>query len=131
MDNLNLEQRKRNMRAIKSSNCSSTEKLFRIFLKKFHITGWRANLSKAFGKPDFSFSQKKLVIFIDGCFWHGCPFHYKSPTSNIDYWNNKVQKNKNRDIEVNNYYREKGWRVVRILEHEVKSDLEKYLDILR
>ncbi len=75
---------------------------------------------KAFGKPDFIDWKKKTAIFIDGCFWHKCPIHYKQPKSNKKYWMPKLERNSIRDNEVNLAYQNSGWKVVRIWEHELR-----------
>lgn len=74
---------------------------------------------KAFGSPDFIDWKNKTVIFIDGCFWHKCPMHYKKPKSNEKYWKQKIRKNILRDKEVGIVYRNAGWKVVRIWEHDL------------
>jgi DNA mismatch endonuclease, patch repair protein len=94
----------------------ATIKIFR----EFKIVGWRRKLS-LFGKPDFVFPQKRIAIFVDGCFWHGCPKHQKSPKSNRYFWKKKLFTNKERDNLVNLVLRKKGWRVLRIWEHELKN----------
>lgn len=79
MDNLTRSQRKKNMSSIKRSNNKSTEISFLTYLKKNKIKGWRRQPKKYFGSPDFIFPKIKLVIFLDGCFWHGCRMHFKMP----------------------------------------------------
>lgn len=92
-------------------------KLFR--LNK--ITGWRRH-QKIFGKPDFVFSKLKLAVFVDGCFWHGCPRHASKPKSNRAFWNQKLSANKNRDVLVNQQLKKLGWRVIRIWECALKKN---------
>ena len=79
--------------------------------------------SKLPGKPDFVFPQHKVVVFVDGCFWHGCPDHYQAPATRPDFWRGKLLRNKARDASVTQQLNEAGWRVVRVWEHAVKSDL--------
>jgi len=85
---------------------------------------YRKNLGGLPGKPDMVFSTMKTVVFIDSCFWHGCPKHLRMPKSNVDYWNNKIKRNKERDDATNREYKNSGWQVVRIWEHDVKTSLE-------
>lgn len=73
------------------------------------------------GRPDFADRKKRIAIFIDGCFWHKCPKHYKEPKSNKKYWLPKIAKNVERDKKINKEYKKKGWKVVRIWEHEFKK----------
>jgi len=72
-----------------------------------------------FGKPDFVFPKLKLAIFVDGCFWHGCPKHATKPKNNRLFWRRKLSANKKRDSLVTIALRRGGWRVVRIWEHEL------------
>src|SRR5690242_14094898 len=82
------------------------------------ITGWRRNQS-VFGKPDFVFIKLKLAIFVDGCFWHGCPKHCNQPANNRAFWRRKLTANKTRDRVVARTLRRAGWRVMRVWEHEL------------
>ena len=91
-------------------------KIFRLH----RMTGWRRH-QPAFGKPDFVFSALKVAVFVDGCFWHGCPAHSCTPASNRQFWTKKLASNKARDRLVNRTLRRAGWRVVRIWEHELKT----------
>ena len=75
---------------------------------------------KAFGKPDFIDWKKKIAIFIDGCFWHCCPIHSKKPKQNAGYWLPKLQRNLTRAKEVEIAYKNAGWKIVRIWEHELR-----------
>ena len=70
---------------------------------------------------DLVFRRERVAVFVDGCFWHGCPDHYSIPSTNTDYWKRKVTRNQRRDAETNEILREAGWRVVRIWEHEDPS----------
>jgi DNA mismatch endonuclease (patch repair protein) len=75
---------------------------------------------------DVVFTRAKVAVFIDGCFWHRCPVHYRQPSSNVAYWVEKVNRNVRRDTEVDAMLREAGWTVVRIWEHQdplVAADL--------
>ena len=74
------------------------------------------------GRPDFVFRQHRLTVFVDGCFWHGCPLHGHMPKSRLDYWKPKIARNKLRDKQVRAMLNNSGWRVFRIWEHELKDD---------
>ncbi|MSU41216.1 MAG: very short patch repair endonuclease [Pedosphaera sp.] len=89
--------------------------LIRIF-RAHRITGWRRH-QPVFGKPDFVFPKLRLAVFVDGCFWHGCPKHGTRPKQNRKFWDVKIARNKARDREVGRALRKRGWRVVRIWEH--------------
>lgn len=113
------EQRRKNMQAIKSQ--SKLENKVSKALWKAGIR-FRKNDKTLLGNPDISIKKYQVVIFIDSCFWHSCPLHGNMPKSNQDYWRKKLKRNNKRDIEVNQYYREKSWNLLRIWEHELKND---------
>lgn len=121
-DVMTPEQRTKNMKTIKSIS-----KLETIVAKELWKNGirYRRNSKKLFGKPDISIQKYKVVIFIDSCFWHQCPLHATMPKSNTDFWQKKLERNVERDKEVTKYYKEKGWDIIRIWEHEIKNDLNK------
>lgn len=77
------------------------------------------------GNPDFAIKSKKIVIFIDGCFWHKCPRCFRPPKSNRKYWRPKIEGNVRRDRRISKEYRLKGWKIIRIWEHQVKEDCDK------
>ena len=78
-------------------------------------------------KPDFVFRSHRLAVFVDGCFWHGCPLHATSPKTNADFWLKKLAANRTRDRLVSRTLRALGWRVLRIWEHELKRANEPRL----
>ncbi|WP_046176216.1 very short patch repair endonuclease [Domibacillus indicus] len=84
--------------------------------------------AKLFGTPDISISKYKTVIFIDSCFWHSCPVHGKIPKTNEDFWVKKLGRNMKRDLDVNRYYQEEGWCLLRIWEHELNQDFDSAID---
>lgn len=88
----------------------------------------RRNVKTLVGKPDFSIKKYRVVIFLDSCFWHYCPSHAVIPKTNLKFWVEKLNKNKQRDLDVNNYYASIGWNILRIWEHEVKEDYQGVLD---
>src|SRR5260221_9025305 len=111
-DVLTKKKRSQVMAAIRSRGNKDTELRFRAILRQLHITGWRRHYSLV-GKPDFVFPKLRLAIFIDGCFWHGCPKHGRKPGSNRSYWLAKLARNRARDREVVRLLRKKGWQVLR------------------
>lgn len=66
---------------------------------------------------DIAFPKKKVAVFIDGCFWHGCPTHAVPPKNNAQWWSSKLEGNKSRDAETTSLLEDSGWRVVRLWEH--------------
>lgn len=116
------DKRSEVMRAVKSRGNKSTElKVIKIF-KEFKIVGWRRNY-KLFGKPDFVFPKEKLAIFVDGCFWHGHNCRNTKPAANVDYWRQKIERNKARDEAVSKTLAEKSWRVLRIWECKISKEI--------
>lgn len=116
MDNLTEAQRSRNMSMIRSAKTKPELKL-RSVLKAL---GFQYQPQEVFGKPDFGNKQKKIAVFIDGCFWHGCPEHGSIPKSNKAYWIPKIERNIARDKEVNQRLESQNWRVIRVWEHALK-----------
>lgn len=86
---------------------------------------YRTNYAQLVGKPDIVFVSRKVVIFLDSCFWHQCPLHANMPKVNRRYWIPKFTRNKRRDLEVNAELRKEGWYVIRFWEHQLKNNLDK------
>lgn len=107
------------MAAIKGKGNHSTEVALARLFRAQGITGWRRN-AKVFGRPDFVFLASRMALFVDGCFWHGCPVHFVKPVGNAEFWETKISRNQARDRLVNLELRKRGWTVLRIWEHSVK-----------
>ncbi|MEU8347786.1 very short patch repair endonuclease [Spirillospora sp. NPDC048832] len=75
-------------------------------------------LPKVRRTADLVFTKVKVAVFMDGCFWHGCPQHHTKSATNAAYWADKVERNRERDAETDRLLREAGWTVIRIWEHE-------------
>jgi len=125
MDRVTKEKRSEMMSAIKGKGNLTTEVAFMKILKSEKITGWRSHYNRVEGRPDFAFPKKKLAIFIDGCFWHGCKKHGTVPNTNVEFWEKKIEANKQRDKRVDKSLKSGGWRVLRIWEHETKKNDQK------
>ena len=85
---------------------------------------FRLNVRTPFGVPDLMFKSSRVVVFVDGCFWHGCPRHYSRPKTRTGYWSDKLRVNVSRDQRQTTSFESQGWRVARIWEHEIAEDLE-------
>lgn len=107
------------MSRIRGRGNKDTELALARLFRTHGITGWRRN-QPVFGKPDFVFRQVRLALFVDGCFWHGCPKHATQPKNNHAFWQKKLSANKRRDLLVTRTLRKSGWRVMRIWEHELR-----------
>ncbi len=70
---------------------------------------------------DLLFTRVRVAVFIDGCYWHGCPEHFTMPTTNSDYWSTKIGRNQARDRETTSRLEDRGWRVLRSWEHETPA----------
>jgi DNA mismatch endonuclease (patch repair protein) len=114
------------MSRIRGRGNKATELALAKFFRRHKITGWRRN-QKIFGKPDFVFPKLKLAVFVDGCFWHGCPKHGTQPKGNRIFWKNKFARNIARDRLVNRILRSAKWRVLRIWQHELTRKNETCL----
>ncbi|MCP3756225.1 very short patch repair endonuclease [Streptomyces sp. TBY4] len=89
-----------------------------------HASGVRYRLQvKVPGMPrrtmDIAFPGRRIAVFIDGCFWHGCPQHATSPKANSDWWRVKLERNRARDLETTAHLEDEGWLVLRFWEHEL------------
>jgi DNA mismatch endonuclease (patch repair protein) len=92
--------------------------------KKLWALGLRYKLNSSLpGKPDLIFLKRKIAIFVDGCFWHGCPKHYRQPKNNDEFWRAKIQRNQERDRLVTQTLEEMNWTVIRFWEHEIENNL--------
>ena len=108
------------MQKVRSNNNKSTElKLIKLF-NEHEITGWRRNY-KVKGHPDFVFLKEKVAIFVDGCFWHGHDCRNTRPKDNAEYWRKKRERNIKHDKEITRLFENRGWRVLRIWECELKK----------
>ena len=108
------------MKAVKSKNSKTMElKMIQIF-KELKISGWRRTYLLV-GKPDFVFPKKRIVVFVDGCFWHGHDCRNVTPKENSDFWDKKRDYNRAHDKEVTKTLIAKGWNVIRIWECELKK----------
>jgi DNA mismatch endonuclease (patch repair protein) len=113
------------MSLIRGKGNKATEVALAQLFRAKGITGWRRHYPIE-GKPDFAFPKLKLAVFVDGCFWHGCPKHATQPKGNGAFWLAKLEANKARDRKVNRLLRLKGWCVLRIWEHDMISSRQSY-----
>ena len=129
-DRLLPERRSENMRRIKSTN-TKIEVLFRRALCAVGVRGYRVHAKNVKGKPDVVFVGKKVAVFVDGCFWHGCDKCYVAPSSNRSYWSTKLEGNKRRDKRVTEQLVGEGWIVLRVWEHEVEHAMDSCVRSVR
>mgnify|MGYP000951241324 FL=1 len=131
MDNLTKEQRRKNMKAIKSKDTSIEIKLRKELWKEG--IRYRKNYSKLPGKPDIAITRYKIAVFCDSEFWHGFDWENSKERikSNRQYWFHKIERNIQRDLEVNHELAEKGWLVLRFWEEDIKKDLLRCVDKIK
>lgn len=122
MDKLTPEQRRKNMRAVKSKG----SKIEKLLAKELWSNGlrYRKNDKTVFGKPDFVYKRLKIAVFCDSEFWHGKNWEVRKYDfkSNQDFWISKIERNIKRDKEVNERLLKDGWKVIRFWGSEIKKN---------
>jgi DNA mismatch endonuclease (patch repair protein) len=146
MDKISKAKRSAIMSRIRGHGNQRTDKNVVILFRKIGIKDWRRHqivhfnvkrlhgniasdgtIFKAQVRPDFLFSRLKIALFVDGCFWHGCPACYRKPKSRRAFWMAKILRNKERDQFQLRQLKRTGWRVIRIREHELLRENEARL----
>lgn len=128
--------RSRVMQAVKGRNNKSTERRLRAMLVKAGVGGFELNAEDLRGRPDLAFRKEKVAVFVNGCFWHQCPMHFAMPRTNRAYWGRKINENVRRDDRVKRWLNRRGWSVLNIWEHQLRTKedraavLEKVTDAL-
>jgi DNA mismatch endonuclease (patch repair protein) len=130
MDLWTKQKRSQVMAAIRGRGNRATELLLVSLLRQGNLTGWRRHVTLP-GKPDFAFPSKKVAVFVDGCFWHGCPKCYTRPKTNRKFWDKKREDNMARDRRVNRQLRGQGWKVIRIWQHSLRKSPQTCLNRIR
>ena len=92
----------------------------------------RAPIKGVRRRADITFPRKKIAVFVDGCFWHGCPEHFTVAKTNAEYWAAKVEANQTRDRDTDRLLIDAGWTVLRVWEHEnVEDAAERVVRVVR
>lgn len=110
------------MAAVRSNGNATTELALIKLFRKARIRGWRRHQKISGIHPDFVFTKKGIAVFVHGCFWHGCRWHGEIPISNRKFWNNKISRNKKRDLDITRKLKNTGWKILCIWEHEIKMN---------
>ena len=137
-DTVSRQVRSQIMSRIRGTGNARTDRAVASMLRKEGIKGWRRHVViklpptksamsvasdgmkfKPQVRPDFVFRKQRVVLFVDGCFWHGCPRCYTAPKSARAYWRRKVLTNRERDRYQTAALKKAGWRVVRVWEHDM------------
>lgn len=129
MDCLNKEQRRKAMQANKSKNTKIEISLCKALWKQG--IRYRKNFNKLLGAPDIAITKYELAIFCDGDFWHGNNFDDKRIKTNQNFWNEKIKRNKERDLEVTLKLRDEGWTVLRFWESDIKKNLAECVEKIK
>ena len=122
-DPLTPQKRSELMAKVRSKGNRSTEMKVLMAFEANGLTGWVQHPPGIIGKPDFFFPGLRLALFVDGCFWHGCPECGRIPKTRIDFWTSKIESNRQRDLVVAERLLSDGYEVVRVWEHELGSSV--------
>lgn len=123
-DTFTNTERSEIMRRVKGQD-TTPELILRKLLWAAGVRGYRLNREDLPGRPDIVIPRVQVAVFVDGCFWHGCPRCYRRPSSNRSYWDAKVERNMRRDRSQRSALRRLGWSVIRLWEHEVAKQPER------
>jgi len=129
VDQFTKEKRSEIMRSVRNQDTAPEMRLRRALWSIGLRYRTRTRIENA--KPDIAFLGKRLLVFVDGCFWHGCPRHYTKPAENAAFWSSKIEKNRARDARNNQALDAKGWKVLRVWECEVEKELERVVDSIQ
>lgn len=125
------ETRSRNMRAIPSFGNKTTEMRLISLLNESRLSGWRLHPPHILGSPDFVIRKGRIAVFVDGCFWHGCPKCGHIPKTNRAYWKAKIARNRSRDALISRKLRALGFHVIRLRECDLREHPDRCLVRIR
>jgi len=126
MDKFDKATRSRIMSAIKSKNTSPEKKIFSELRKRqIHF---QKHYKHVVGTPDVALPSKKIAVFIDGDFWHGFRYPLWKGRLNSQFWNKKIERNRERDKKYHRKLRNMGWKVLRVWEHQINKDFNRTVD---
>ncbi len=123
-------ERSRAMGAVKGRGNRTTELRFKMCLVRKRMDGWRLHRRIGTTRPDLYFARERVAVFLNGCFWHGCPLCGHTPRTNSSYWARKIEMNKARDCDNFRVLGEEGILAVVFWEHEIAQDVGACVDRL-
>jgi DNA mismatch endonuclease, patch repair protein len=115
------------MSSVRGKGTKTTERRFRAVLVRAGVRGWSLHPKGILGHPDLFFAARRVVVFLDGCFWHGCPACGHTPSKNRLFWSTKIERNRQRDAETTCALKASGFTVLRFWEHEIRNAPEACL----
>jgi len=118
------------MSRIRGRGNKSTERRMAAILRSQGISGWTLHPRAVEGKPDIYFPMLRIAIFLDGCFWHGCPTCFHAPRQNAPFWAAKIGRNCKRDQKVTRRLRRQGVKVIRLWEHDLEKRTRRVRTVL-
>ena len=122
VDPLSPTERSERMSRVRNRANRSTEATVAVRLTEVGLNGWIQNDAAIVGRPDFHFPASRIVVFVDGCFWHGCPHcRRRTPRNNRAFWLKKIADNCRRDNRVRRSLRNRGYKVLRVWEHAARA----------
>ncbi|MDP3681746.1 MAG: very short patch repair endonuclease [Flavobacterium sp.] len=124
MERISKEQRSNIMRAIRSTNAKAEIRLAKALWNLGYR--YRKNNKTVFGKPDLTFKKLKIAIFVDSEFFHGKDWETQKDRvkTNTEFWQKKIERNMQRDVEVNKYLESQNWKVLRFWSEQIEKNLE-------
>jgi DNA mismatch endonuclease (patch repair protein) len=131
MDRITPAQRSKNMRAIRSTNTKNEVRLAKAL---WHLGyRYRKNNKAVFGKPDLTFKKLRIAIFVDNEFFHGKDWETQKDRikTNTEFWQKKIERNRQRDVEVNNHLKSQNWKVIRFWSQEIEKKLEDCIAVIQ
>jgi DNA mismatch endonuclease (patch repair protein) len=131
MDRITPQQRSKIMSAIRSTNTKDEVRLAKAL---WHLGyRYRKNNKTVFGKPDLTFKKLKIAIFVDSEFFHGKDWEIQKDRikTNVEFWQNKIERNRERDVEVNNHLESQNWKVIRFWSKEIEKKLEDCIAVIQ
>lgn len=119
------------MSAVRARGNKTTEWVLRSALMREGISGWTLHAADLPGRPDFVFSKRRVVVFLDGCFWHSCRTCRLVPRTNRLYWGPKLKRNRDRDRAATVALRRRGFVVLRFWEHQMVASVTSVLQSIK
>jgi DNA mismatch endonuclease (patch repair protein) len=119
------------MARVRGDTDTRLERRLASFLWREGTRDYRRRCKEHQGRPDFCFHTARVAVFVDGCFWHWCPVHFKLPATRVDFWKKKLSANRIRDRRQTRQFRESGWTVIRIWNHDIKTEAGTHRAITR